>query len=153
MRITVTVDLDVRESVTITQADDGSIVIGEQRTRPTSEPEAQIDQIKTRWRGQNPSSGAFALVDELSELGLRIVAPLTRKDKQVEPYVRAVGTTASGAKLSAYINTETMSISNASLLSSAASLPGADVRPNGNVHFDVDEVALCVAAIRALLKL
>ena len=163
--INVTLDLNDTDqaTVTISRTADGAVLIRKDKPVPDAESatadeqpadDAVVASIFERWMGEDPDSGAFELVRQLRERGIGIVAPKNRvEDKNVEPYVRLVAKSASGVTVAAYVNTASMVVSRQKLRATAASAPGADVRANGNVYFDVDDVAGCLAVVDKLMAL
>jgi len=117
-------------------------------------PDDAVTHVLDRWKKQDAQSGAFALVNALRERGLAVVAPTVRKEgKSVEPYLRLRTQSRTGVTVTAYINTDSFSVHAQKLRPLVAAVPGADVRSNGSVYFDVSDTATCLAAVDVLLDL
>lgn len=146
--------------ITISRTEVGDVLIqgldgGGQSDATDEIPDsAAVDHVLSRWKKQNAQSGAFALVDSLRERGLGVVAPTVRKEgKSVEPYLRLLTQSKTGVTVTAYINTDSLSVHAQKLRPVVAAVPGADVHSNGSVYFDVSDTAACLAVVDALLDM
>ena len=112
---------------------------------------ARTAAVLQMWRSERPGHPALVLVDEQLAAGRRLVANEPKRPGSTpRPYLRILGTSASGLDVTVYLDLVRVTVARVALRPIAAAVPGTEPNSNGEVTAPVADLALCRRVLHAV---
>ena len=112
---------------------------------------ARTAAVISAWRSQEPGHHALALVDEQLAAGRLLVANEPKRPGTApRPYLRILGTSATGLDVTVYLDLVRVTVARVALRPIAAAVLGTELNGRGEVIAPVSDLGLCRRVIEAV---